>query len=75
MKLSANFGTVARDICFPGRQTFQPEVNLKRLLNSKSIIHSRVLRPGSKVCSNKRLAIHLLLEDLEQIKFFLESRS
>ena len=32
LKLSANFGTVARDTCFPGRQTFQPEVNLKRLL-------------------------------------------
>ena len=32
LKLSANFGTVARDRCFPGHQTFQLEVNLKRLL-------------------------------------------
>ena len=56
MKLSANFGTVARDICLPGRQTFQPEVYLKSLLN-QSIFHSRGLMPGSKTCSNELLAM------------------
>ena len=33
IKLSANFGTVARDTCLPRRQTLQSEDNLKRLLN------------------------------------------